>query len=69
MNVCVVDSFIIVDLESEDSFVVTVNISICFEANAACEVTRTILDEVKMKKPTCDWSAGFLIPSKFKGQG
>ncbi|XP_033724553.1 uncharacterized protein LOC117314596 [Pecten maximus] len=54
--------YLIVDLESEDSFVVSVNISICFESSDACEVSKTILDSVKMKKPVCNWGTDFLIP-------
>ena len=54
--------FKIDDIVSEDLFVFTLNISVCYEAKQSCEKYITIFDGQKIQKPKCDLNTDFVIP-------
>lgn len=56
-------SYIITDFEI--SFGVSLNLSVCFEANGACEKVIQVFNEHKLHKPFCNWTSDFAIKGKF----
>ena len=45
----------IYNLADERKYIVSANISICFETSGPCELTVPVLDSVKLTKVMCDW--------------
>ncbi|KAL3873935.1 hypothetical protein ACJMK2_037012, partial [Sinanodonta woodiana] len=54
-------SYSVFDLASEKKYLLSLNLSICFEADT-CLVSEPVLKNVKLPKVLCDWNSGFLIP-------
>ena len=44
-------------------FLVALNTSICFDS-ASCNISSIVLNDVKLPKPVCDLSAGFIDEGK-----
>lgn len=53
------------DFPSENVFLVSMNVSICFESKGPCETEFLIMKHVKLHKPLCDFDEGFKIKSKY----
>ena len=53
------------DFQSEKTFVVSVNVSICLESNKPCDVHLEVIKNVKFPKPLCDFSGEFSIASMY----
>lgn len=51
-------SFTIHDLATEDMFLVSLDLYVCFEVSSPCMFSASILNDVKLPKTQCDWSAG-----------
>ena len=62
MYIC---SFIIYDLSSEGSYgqyLISMNISVCYEASAACDTVITVFENTLLPKTLCDWNKDFKDP-------
>ena len=55
-------SYVITDLET--SFGISLNLSICFESQGACEKVIQVFNEHKLHKPLCNWTTDFVIKGK-----
>ncbi|KAK3101942.1 hypothetical protein FSP39_007535 [Pinctada imbricata] len=53
--------FMLTDLSAENLLVFDMNMSVCFEAQGACEIFTGIFSQAKLNKPTCDWNTDFAI--------
>lgn len=58
-------SYTIDDLKGEKQFLVTMEISVCFEANGPCALTIPILEEVRLPKPLCNLDSGFSLSGTY----
>ena len=58
-------SYVIENLESERKFMVSLNLSICFESHGPCVVNIPILKNTQLPKSICDWKSDFIDPSKY----
>ncbi|XP_053398282.1 uncharacterized protein LOC128556671 [Mercenaria mercenaria] len=47
------------DLGGEGKYIVNMNISVCLEANAACQVNVQVLENAILPKLDCDWNVNF----------
>lgn len=57
-------SYIIFDLVSDSHYMMSVNISVCYEPDN-CTLTENIVQNTMFPKPVCDFkSTDFVIPSK-----
>ncbi|XP_052083604.1 uncharacterized protein LOC127720904 [Mytilus californianus] len=56
-------SFIIEDLTSDGVVVFSVNVSVCLESAATCELEQTLMKDVRLPKPACNLNAGFKMPN------
>ncbi|VDI03913.1 Hypothetical predicted protein, partial [Mytilus galloprovincialis] len=56
-------SFIIEDLTSDGVVVFSVNVSVCLESAATCELEETLMKDVRLPKPACNLNAGFKMPN------
>ena len=52
------------DIESENAFLIDMNISVCTESAQACEQDYVIAQNVLLPKKQCTWDAGFVHQSK-----
>ncbi|VDI16062.1 Hypothetical predicted protein [Mytilus galloprovincialis] len=50
------------ELPIDGSFLLTVTLSVCLEANADCTVQRVVASSLKIDKPTCTSTGQFAIP-------
>ncbi|VDI41394.1 Hypothetical predicted protein [Mytilus galloprovincialis] len=53
MNIFRID-YTIIDLSMEKQFVVDMDVSLCFEANAPCVFTSEVMKNARLPKPICD---------------
>ncbi|CAC5374575.1 unnamed protein product [Mytilus coruscus] len=53
-------NFIIHDLYAENEYLISLNISVCFEQNS-CQLVYDIFNNVRLPRPTCDWNKQFQI--------
>lgn len=51
-------SFSVHNLESEDSYLVNLDLHVCFETTGPCVFSTSVLSNVKLPQTKCDWSAG-----------
>jgi hypothetical protein len=51
-------SFIIYDLYAENEYLISMNLSVCFEPDN-CQVVYDIFINVRMPRPTCDWDKSY----------
>ncbi|WAR05123.1 hypothetical protein MAR_020492 [Mya arenaria] len=51
-------SFNLLELRGDRSYVISLKISLCFEANSSCESDINILNETKIPKLKCQWGPG-----------
>lgn len=59
-----ISSYMVYDLVSDSHYMMSVNISVCYEPDN-CTLTENILENGMFPKPVCDFgSADFEIPSK-----
>lgn len=56
-------SYIIDELHSSNEFLLSVNLSVCLETTE-CMLNRTVAENVRLPKPTCNWNTGYKIPGK-----
>jgi len=56
-------SYIIDELHSSNEFLLSVNLSVCLETTE-CMINRTVAENVRLPKPTCNWNTGYKIPGK-----
>lgn len=59
-------SFVVEDLVGEEQYVISMNISLCLEANGPCEVSLVLFDNDRLPKPKCDWNTDFIIPGDYQ---
>ena len=53
------------NLMSERKYLVSFNVSVCYESSGDCEFTVTVLDNVKLPKLKCEWGLeSFIIEGK-----
>jgi hypothetical protein len=52
------------NLGGEGKYIVNMNLSVCLEANAACQTNVQVLKNAVLPKLNCDWDADFIDPSK-----
>ena len=57
-------SYIVIELTMKSQYFVSLNISICLEANQDCDIIVHVLSETLLPKGPCDWSTGFVDQSK-----
>ena len=51
------------NLANERKYLVSVNVSVCYETSGECEFTAVILENVKLSKLDCDWGLqSFTVP-------
>lgn len=58
-------SYSLLDLESENVFVVNMNLSVCYESAGPCEISIPVFDQHKLNKPACNWTRGFAVNGRF----
>lgn len=58
-------SYQVEDLESEKKYMVSLNLSICFESHGPCVVSIPVLKNARLPKAVCDWKSDFIDPSKY----
>ena len=51
--------FTVHNLVIDDSYLVTMDLSLCFESNNSCEVVQNIFTDYKLRRKACDWSSGY----------
>ncbi|VDI33335.1 Hypothetical predicted protein, partial [Mytilus galloprovincialis] len=56
-------SFIIEDLTSDGVVVFSVNVSVCLDSAATCEIEQILMKDVRLPKPVCNLNAGFKMPN------
>ncbi|XP_046562951.1 uncharacterized protein LOC124271844 [Haliotis rubra] len=49
--------YVIDNLEGEKQFLVSLNISACFESGGKCLVTLPVLNQARLPNPGCDWNS------------
>ncbi|VDI15760.1 Hypothetical predicted protein [Mytilus galloprovincialis] len=49
----------IYDLKSDDSYLVDMNVSVCFESSKPCLIDQIVLNKTKLAKKPCKWQTGF----------
>lgn len=49
-------------MKGEKQFLISLEMSICFEAKGPCTTTLPILEEVRLPKPLCNLDADFSLP-------
>ena len=64
-NISFLYSYIIDELHSSNEFLLSVNLSVCLETTE-CMINRTVAENVRLPKPTCNWNTGYKIPGKNK---
>jgi len=52
------------DLVLSELYIVDLSVSICFESNGPCLLTRDILSGAILPKPLCQWKSANLINGK-----
>ncbi|XP_052806223.1 uncharacterized protein LOC128235441 [Mya arenaria] len=57
--------FYILELKEDRSYIMTLEISLCFEANSSCEFNYSILNETKLPKFNCEWGPGLQAMQDF----
>ena len=40
----------------------SLDISVCYDAHSPCEYTETILRNTRLPKPVCDWETWYIDP-------
>ncbi|KAK3101936.1 hypothetical protein FSP39_007496 [Pinctada imbricata] len=50
------------NLYAEGKYLISMNISECWESSGPCDHTYIVYDNVLMNKPMCNWTSGYLIP-------
>ena len=58
-------SYSVLDLGTENVFVVSMKLSVCYESAGPCELNIPVFSEHKLHKPTCNWTRGFAINGRF----
>ncbi|XP_076089891.1 uncharacterized protein LOC143061777 [Mytilus galloprovincialis] len=53
-------SFVLHDLHAEPAFLISMKLSLCWEANQPCGTVYNIFDKVRLPKKVCDWDKKFL---------
>ncbi|XP_063431651.1 uncharacterized protein LOC134714342 [Mytilus trossulus] len=53
-------SFVLHDLYAEPAFLISMKLSLCWEANQPCGTVYNIFDKVRLPKKVCDWDKKFL---------
>ncbi|XP_063447893.1 uncharacterized protein LOC134727441 [Mytilus trossulus] len=54
-------SFVLHDLHAEPAFLISMKLSLCWEANQPCGTVYNILNKVRLPKKVCDWDRKFLL--------
>ncbi|CAG2253142.1 unnamed protein product [Mytilus edulis] len=49
----------IYDLKSDNSYLVDMNVSVCFESSKPCLIDQIVLNKTKLAKKPCKWQTGF----------
>lgn len=57
-------SFVVENLYRERSYLLSANISQCYEDNQECGVNHVLFTNSLLPKAVCDWSSDFRIASK-----
>ena len=58
-------SFVLHDLYAEPAFLISMKLSLCWEANQPCGTVYNIFDKVRLPKKVCDWDKKFLQNGRF----
>ncbi|VDI33043.1 Hypothetical predicted protein, partial [Mytilus galloprovincialis] len=61
-SINIASNYQIEELPIDGSFLLTVTLSVCLEANADCTVQRVVASSLKIDKPTCTSTGQFAIP-------
>ncbi|XP_063447892.1 uncharacterized protein LOC134727440 [Mytilus trossulus] len=51
--------FMVIDLQAEKKFIISMNVSVCLEEGEACDITLEIVKDLCLPKIFCDWSINF----------
>ena len=54
------------DLVGEAAYLMNLNVSVCYEANAACHSEIVIFDDTLLPKTTCQWDNDFVSEGNLK---
>ncbi|XP_076086926.1 uncharacterized protein LOC143057501 [Mytilus galloprovincialis] len=57
-NVIRID-YSVYDLKSDSSYLVDMNVSVCFEFSKPCLIDQVVLNKTKLSKKPCKWQTGF----------
>ena len=57
--------FTIDDLVSERNYLISLELTVCYDSVSDCSYTGTILRNIKLPKPECNWETWYLDSSKF----
>lgn len=52
------------DLVSEGNYMVSLDISVCYDAHSPCKYTETILRNTRLRKSVCDWETWYIDDGK-----
>ncbi|XP_076085323.1 uncharacterized protein LOC143056123 [Mytilus galloprovincialis] len=58
-------SFVLHDLYAEPAFLISMKLSLCWEANQPCGTVYNIFDKVRLPKKVCNWDKKFLQNGNF----
>lgn len=58
-------SYKIDDFDGESQYLVSLNMSVCFESNKTCHMTAQVLSNTWLKKTLCAWDNNYYISSKY----
>ena len=57
-------SYMIEDIPGESMYLVSMNISYCYEDGQPCYMVTTVFDNTRLPKDICEWKTDYHIPSK-----
>lgn len=56
--ICHVFSLTLDNLESQNKYLVSLDLQVCLESGSACAISVSVLKNTKLQKTNCDWTAG-----------
>lgn len=46
------------NLESQNEYLVSLDLQVCLESGSACAISVSVLKDTKLQKTSCNWTAG-----------
>ncbi|KAL3873866.1 hypothetical protein ACJMK2_036950, partial [Sinanodonta woodiana] len=54
--------FLLDNLQTQRIFILSLNLTVCFEAHDECAFQIPLFKNARLPKPVCEWTSGFVIP-------